>query len=416
MKAQTVAKTAVGTYADFEDYRSTQRIAVMVRWFLLIAWFLINNYRTDFDYPVIITDILAGGVALANAYLHWRIWRGRPVAASMAMSMSVIDLTMITLGIALTSSFENRLFVLYYPALIGLALVFSSRRVALIGVTAVAAAYSLVSVTIEPTLNYDEGQEKWLLARVMIMYAIVAAANLITRTERELRRAAVESEREQAQRNLELQQQAQRSEIEALETRHRVAREIHDGIAQSMYALNLNLETAADLASQSPGLLSERLNTMVPLAKKTLLETRQYMHNLEPVLTGGDHVDEVIENQAREFETVTRIPVRITKNGAPPESAVEMTSALYRILQESLANVLKHARARRVDIDVVYGSDSLRVAVIDDGTGFDPSIAPDGLGLHNLEERTVELGGTFSVTSAPGYGTAVAFSLPLKGA
>jgi len=113
---------------------------------------------------------------------------------------------------------------------------------------------------------------------------------------------------------------------------------------------------------------------------------------------------------------VTRIPVRITKNGAPPESAVEMTSALYRILQESLANVLKHARARRVDIDVVYGSDSLRVAVIDDGTGFDPSIAPDGLGLHNLEERTVELGGTFSVTSAPGYGTAVAFSLPLKGA
>ena len=183
-----------------------------------------------------------------------------------------------------------------------------------------------------------------------------------------------------------------------------------------MYALNLNLESAAELANQSPGPLSEKLNTLVPLAKKTLLETRQYMYTLEPVLTGGDHVDDVIENHAREFESVTGIPVQITKSGEPPESAVETTSALYRILQESLANVLKHARASEVDLNVVYGPDSVQVTVRDDGAGFDPSTAPDGLGLSNLEERTSELGGSFSITSAPGHGTAVSFSLPLKGA
>lgn len=410
-----MASTTVEQYADFEDFRYTQRIVVMVRWFLLISWFAINNYRTEFDYPVIVTDVLASGVAVANAYLHWRIWTGKPVAASMAMSMSVIDLSMITAGIALTSSFENRLYVLYYPALIGLALVFSSRLIALIGVTVVAFAYSLVSITIEPTLSYSEGQEKWLLARVVIMYSVVGAANLITRTERELRRTAVESERDQARRNLELQEQAQEAEIESIETRHRVAREIHDGIAQSMYALNLNLESAADIANRSPGPLSERLNTMVPLAKKTLLETRQYMYNLEPALTGGDHVDDVISNQIHEFESVTRIPVQITRKGNPPEAAVETTSALYRILQETLANVLKHARASAVEMDVKYGLDEINVMVIDDGAGFDPSLAPDGLGLNNLEERTIELGGSFNLTSTPGHGTAVAFTLPLKG-
>ena len=84
---------------------------------------------------------------------------------------------------------------------------------------------------------------------------------------------------------------------------------------------------------------------------------------------------------------------------------------------EEVAYLLMYGKLpSQVELDVVYAADFVQVTVIDDGTGFDPSVAPDGLGLGNLEERTSELGGSFSITSAPGHGTAVAFSLPLKGA
>ena len=177
----------------------------------------------------------------------------------------------------------------------GLSLVFSSRRLSFAAVTLVAIAYGVVSITLDPGVSYSLKEEKVLVVRIASMYAVVVAANLMTRIERGRRREAVDAERVQAERNLELQRRTQVAELAAAEERHRIAREIHDGVAQSMYALSLNLETAADMAEREPGALRERLRKLVPLAKQTLLEIRHYIYDLKPLLSGETDLGAVAE-------------------------------------------------------------------------------------------------------------------------
>ena len=255
-------------YAVFDDFRYSQRIAVVVRWFLLVTWFFLHNYRAEPSEPsYFINNGLAAVLSVFNGYVHWRIWRGRPVSKRYVVALSAMDLSLITIGIAVSSRFGNTFFVLYYPALLGLSVVFPSRRVAFTAVVTVAVAYAGVSFLITPpgvaiaprqVTEVVEKEEKVLLIRLAAMFAVVAAGNLITRVERDRRREAVEAERARAEENLELQKRAREAELAVQQERDRIARDIHDGIAQSIYALSLNLETCAELAERGEGALKEQ--------------------------------------------------------------------------------------------------------------------------------------------------------------
>ena len=402
-------------YAVFDDYRYSQRIAVVVRWFILITWLSFINYRSD-ESNLLYLNVMGGAVILLNGYVSWRIFQGRHITWPYVLALSLMDLTIITAGILITSRFENTFFVFYYPALLGVALIFR-RRISFTVVTVVAGIYIGMSVAMEPGVDTSvlfDGDEKQLAVRVVCMFAVVVAANLMTQIERLRRREAVEAEILQSQRNLELQKRTQEAELAALEERSRIAREIHDGVAQSMYALSLNLETAADLAEREQGPLREQLKKLVPLAKNTLLETRHYIYDLKPLLSGESDLVAVAENHVKEFRMVAGTPTKLSIDGEPCQVSVTVATGLYRILQEALANVLKHAHASEVDVTLAFEPGWVRLSVRDDGVSFDTESIRPGYGLENMRHRTGELGGSIEISSTPDKGACVSVTLPAQ--
>lgn len=396
-----------------DDHRYTQRVTVVVRWFLLAAWLLVLGYRGDRTAQVAILNSLGIVLAVVNGYVQWRLVRGWPVGRRHVIGLSLLDLAVISAGLGMTSRFDNSFFVFYYPALLGVGLVFPSRRASLAVFALTAATYSAISIWLPPGVSYTAEEEKILFARLASMLAVVVAGNLVTEVERNRRRAAVESERAQAQRALELQERAQKAELAAQEERSRIAREIHDGIAQSIYALNLNLETCAEIARYQPGPLAERLQRLVPLAKQTLLETRHYIYDLKPLLAGENDLPTVVRNQCREFGSVSGIPVSVEITGEARPVSVPIASACYRALQEALANVLKHAGSSRVVVGLDLGLAEAVLTVRDDGRGFDVAARPPGYGIENMRQRAEELGGSLSIHSEAGHGTTVTMKVPL---
>lgn len=406
---------ALPTYALPIDYPRYIWIAVLVRWGVLVVWFYLQNTRiTETDWIFWTNNGFAAGLAVINAYVTWRLSTGRAVTRRHALALSILDLVLITAGIFVASGFDNQYFVLYYPALLAMAIVFPSRRLSFGVVGAVMVVYTVLSVTLEPTASYADRDEKVLVIRLATMLAVVAAANLMHRVERERRREAVEAERAQAERNLELQRKAQEAELAAQQERDRVAREIHDGVAQSVYALSLNLETAAELADREEGPLRQRLGNLVTLSTQTLLEIRQYIFDIKPLLSGESDLNAVAENQVKEFRTVARIPTELSVTGRPGRLPVTAATGLYRILQEALANVLKHADASRVDVTLSFDEDEVRLSVSDDGVGVDLDGAAPGYGLENMRQRAEELGGRVEIFGENGVGTTVDVTLPVK--
>jgi signal transduction histidine kinase len=221
------------------------------------------------------------------------------------------------------------------------------------------------------------------------------------------------SERETARQALEenIRLQREREGLVAQEERSRVAREIHDGIAQSIYMLSLNLETAADMAEGEPR-LSERLGRLVSLAKQTLLEVRHYMFDLKPLLAGDASLSAALESQVREFTAVSGLAVEVSSQGRERRLPVAATTALYRIAQEALANVYRHAQASEIDLRLVFERGSVSLNVCDNGVGF-AGKETAGRGLGNMRQRVEELGGALEVRSEPGKGTSIKATIPM---
>jgi signal transduction histidine kinase len=224
----------------------------------------------------------------------------------------------------------------------------------------------------------------------------------------------VAAEREQFEENLELQKRAQQAELAALAERSRIAREIHDGIAQSIYMLNISLEACVDLAARGQDNLKDRLQSLVQISKQALLDTRHYIFDLKPLLAGERSAVQMVEHQVQEFRSVTSIPTAFTTTG--PEAALSLASAagLYRMLQEGLANVFKHAQATEVEVELAFLKGGVRLSISDNGKGFNSTSPNSGYGLNNMAERAEELGGVFEVESSPGDGTRLTASLPLN--
>jgi signal transduction histidine kinase len=210
----------------------------------------------------------------------------------------------------------------------------------------------------------------------------------------------------------------QKEELAAQEERSRIAREIHDGIAQSIYMLSLNLEKAAEVA-RDDARLGQRLGGLVNLAKEALLEVRHYIFDLKPLLTGDASLASTIRSQMREFSAVSGLPVELSVEGSEQSVPPAVGSSLYRITQEALANVFRHADAKRIEARLSFNGDRLLLEIHDDGRGFsvDPSAdaASLGRGLRNIHRRAADAGGDAQISSAPGRGTTVRVTLPLGG-
>jgi PAS domain S-box-containing protein len=196
----------------------------------------------------------------------------------------------------------------------------------------------------------------------------------------------------------------------------RIAREIHDELGQSLTALKMDVAWMLGNLSAGAPSLSDKLGGMQRQLDATVAATRRISADLRPLMLDDLGLVPATEWLAQNFSERTGISCTLEIHPQDLVLADPHASALYRILQESLTNVARHAKARRVEIALEQTDGSLKLTVRDDGLGFDPaeSRTVKTYGLLGLRERTVLLGGETHIASEPGRGTTIEVRLPLE--
>ena len=210
---------------------------------------------------------------------------------------------------------------------------------------------------------------------------------------------------------------ARSARLGAVEERNRLAREIHDTLAQGLTATTLQLESADALldAGSSPEKSREPLLRALSLTQSNLEEARRSVLDLRAAPLEGRSLSRALRVLVERWEAETGIAARYRaiNGGRPLPPRVEV--ALYRICQEALNNVARHAEARRADVRLVANPGRIRLVVEDDGRGFDASGMPeDRHGLVGMNERAKMLGGSLAIQSSPGTGTRIEATVPLE--
>ena len=202
------------------------------------------------------------------------------------------------------------------------------------------------------------------------------------------------------------------AERAALEERHRLAREIHDGLAQQLWFTKLKFERLAALLDEDDRPLASEVGQSLDAA---IVEARSAMVTMRSSLEADLPLTDMLGRAVDDFEQRTGLPVRYTPGNTipsalPPRQQIE----LVRVVQEALMNISKHADATVVRLRADLIGRDLIVAIADNGIGFDPkNPPPGGMGLRGMEERARLMGGTLHVESEPHGGTTVEVSVPV---
>ena len=196
------------------------------------------------------------------------------------------------------------------------------------------------------------------------------------------------------------------------EERTRISRELHDEVGQMLTALRMGLGSL-DRVRNDDSQYQERVGEVKSLAEQALRSVRDIAVGLRPSVLDLGLVP-ALQWQARRFSQFAGIPAVVHYEGAIGEIPEDYRTCVYRVVQECLTNAVKHAEAKRVDIDISEAGGLLHVRVRDDGKGFRASDGHgSGLGLVGMEERIRELGGTLTVASQPAAGTAITVEMRL---
>ncbi len=207
------------------------------------------------------------------------------------------------------------------------------------------------------------------------------------------------------------------TQIGAVEERNRLAREIHDTLAQGLAATTMQLETADVFleSGQSMARARQAVQHALALTRANLEEARRSVLDLRAAPLEGRTLAEALSALANEHARKWNLPVQFEVIGASRPLPVRVEVGLYRITQEALTNVVRHASAKQLTIHLVLTPERAQLTIEDDGRGFEPSQIPKGrFGLIGLNERVKLLGGTLKLRSQPGAGTRLEVSVPLN--
>jgi signal transduction histidine kinase len=228
---------------------------------------------------------------------------------------------------------------------------------------------------------------------------------------------------EQSERRAVLIDELERTRAELAETEHargvlaereRLAREIHDTLAQSFTSI-LTLSQATEVAMPpSATVARERLSLIEGTAREGLAEARALVGAAGPVDLVDASLTEAVERVVARFGAESGLPAKVTVAGRPRSMPANYEVVLLRATQEALANVRKHAAAKAVRVTLSFppdGPGSATLEVADDGRGFDP-LAATGYGLRGMGSRVEQVGGTLEISSTVGGGTSVRILVP----
>ena len=199
------------------------------------------------------------------------------------------------------------------------------------------------------------------------------------------------------------------------EERNRLARELHDSVTQELFSMTMIAGALPALMERKPELAKERVERLHELARGALAEMRALLFALRPAALAEEGLVSALSKHAAAIQSREGIAVHLDIEGAGrlPQPCEE---ALYRVFQEALNNVVKHARAANVWVRLALGRGETSLSVRDDGVGLPASPepnAPQTMGLASMRERVAALGGVFSIVSAPGAGTTVEVTVPI---
>ena len=202
---------------------------------------------------------------------------------------------------------------------------------------------------------------------------------------------------------------AQVEELAAAQERNRLARELHDSVSQTIFSLTLTAEAARILLERDPAQVAAQLDHLQELAQDALAEMRSLISQLRPKTVAEEGLIPALRRHIAERQNQDGLTVALQVEGErrlPPETE----EALFRIVQEALNNVVKHAQTDQAEVTLRLRDESVSLLIEDRGVGFDPaSIDPQTshLGLSSMRERAKMLGATFAVESQPGVGTRI---------
>lgn len=203
------------------------------------------------------------------------------------------------------------------------------------------------------------------------------------------------------------------------EERKRVAREIHDGPAQSMANIVMRAEFCLKLLELNPSMVSGELISLQQVVRQSLQEVRKIIFDLRPMVLDDLGLVPAIKRYVEEYKNRYDLQVELVFFGQERRFDTSLEVAVFRIIQEALNNITKHANARHVIIKIELLSVRINVYIKDNGCGFEtnslkPGNSGSGYGLMGMRERVQLLKGSINITSAPGKGTEINFWVPLE--
>jgi signal transduction histidine kinase len=198
-----------------------------------------------------------------------------------------------------------------------------------------------------------------------------------------------------------------------LEERQRLARELHDSVSQSLFAIALTAAAACRVSSTDPSQLAPMLDDVDALAQSALAEMRALVFELRPEALEREGVVTALEKHVAAIRSRHKLEVRV-QLGSEPCVPLQVKEALYRIGQEAMHNAVKHAAPTAIEVRLARVGEYLRLEVNDDGRGFDSGGSfPGHLGLQSMRERVRGVGGALTVDTAPGEGTRIRAVMPI---
>jgi signal transduction histidine kinase len=348
---------------------------------------------------------VAGGlvvVPLALAWAHPRasVWRGRRAAEGALMLAAVIGLSLIAL------SAQQPLTYMVFPGFIWAALRFGPQGATL--------AVTIGAVIAVLATSYEQGAFVELSptdsALNLQLYIVFAALTTLCL-------AAIVSERRRAA--LELAESHRREGERAALERQRIARDLHDSVSQSLFSTTLHVRTAQRALEQeqlnASGPVGEELGEIGQLTRGALAEMRALILELRPGALAEEGLVAALSKQAAALSAREGLVIEVDGPDARLPLGPEVEEQLYRLGQEALANVVKHARASSATVRIAANDDTVTIEVHDDGRGFDPAaVGPEHFGLRSMRGRVADLGGRLEITSTPGGGTVLRVEVPAQ--
>lgn len=205
----------------------------------------------------------------------------------------------------------------------------------------------------------------------------------------------------------------ERRRLQVLEERERIAKELHDGVIQSLFAVGMRLQGTTAMAGNPE--LTERIEGAVEEIDRAIRDLRNYIFGLRPGILADRQLDQALRELGSEFEARSGVVTVVEIDEHVAARLASVASDVVQLTREALSNVGRHARAATCRVSLRRAGDDALLEIDDDGVGFDAAATESGgMGLGNLRGRVAAMGGAFTLESVSGEGTTIRAVLPLR--